>query len=171
MTRPPPRSIYDDDFFAWTREQAAALREMPPHVVSARLDIAHVAEEIEDLGKRDLREVSSYLARLFEHIIKTKSCPASVDVPRWLPETGHFRDSATDACSPSMRQLIDLDKIWRRGRQQARDFLQASGIAIAVPLDCPFTLDDLLSEGFEIQRALTKVGVTEVDSSCAGPLS
>ena len=166
MTRPPPHSTYDDDFFAWTREQAAALREVP--LTGARLDIAHVAEEIEDLGKRDLREVRSYLTRLFEHLAKIKSCPTSADVPHWLSECGHFRDSAADAFSPSMRQLIDLDKIWGRGRQRAQNFLQASGAPVSVPLDCPFKLDEILSDGFAIDRTLAKIGLTEIATSRDG---
>ena len=54
MTRSPPASIsvfnYDDDFFAWTQEQAAALRRLPNEAVGDAIDIAHVADEIEDLG-------------------------------------------------------------------------------------------------------------------------
>jgi hypothetical protein len=44
----PDRS-YDTDFYAWTQEQAARLRAKD----SAAQDLEHLAEEIEDLGKRD----------------------------------------------------------------------------------------------------------------------
>ena len=58
--------LYDEDFFRWTQRQAAALRALPGQPAAdlapqdvALLDIAHVAEEIADLGRRALREVMS----------------------------------------------------------------------------------------------------------------
>ena len=79
--------MYDDDFFAWTQEQAAALRELPREGVGDGIDIGHVAEEIEDLGKRDLREVVSFLARLIQHVLKIGSSAKSHDVSHWRSET------------------------------------------------------------------------------------
>jgi hypothetical protein len=46
--------LYDEDFYAWANEQAALLR-------SGRLteaDIAHIAEEIESMGKTEKRELT-----------------------------------------------------------------------------------------------------------------
>jgi hypothetical protein len=39
--------LYDQDFYAWTQEQAALLREGALH----DLDVTNLAEEIESLGK------------------------------------------------------------------------------------------------------------------------
>lgn len=69
-------ALYDADFFVWTQRQAAALRAMPR---DASIDVDHVAEEIEDLGKRDLREVTSFLARLVEHLLEIKASPGLQD--------------------------------------------------------------------------------------------
>lgn len=154
MSRPPRLSAYDDDFFAWTQEQAAALREMPASAVGPGIDIAHVAGEIEDLGKRDLREVSSFLELLFEHLIKIESCPTSPDVLHWRTEARHFRRSAEVAFSPGMRQLIDLSKTWRRGCRAARDYMNDVGATFSAPVDCPFALDELLADDFDLDRAL-----------------
>ncbi len=70
MTRSPKMAAYDDDFFAWTQEQAAALRHLPASVVGEDVDVAKVAVEIEDLGRRDLRDVRANLKRMIEHLIK-----------------------------------------------------------------------------------------------------
>jgi Domain of unknown function DUF29 len=45
----PDGPRYDDDFYAWTRHQAAVLRAMPG--TDSRFDREHVAEEIEALGR------------------------------------------------------------------------------------------------------------------------
>jgi len=47
----PDGSLYDDDFYAWTQEQAELLRRGGG---ASALDIEHIAEEIEDLGKSEL---------------------------------------------------------------------------------------------------------------------
>jgi Domain of unknown function DUF29 len=62
MTEP----LYDTDFYQWTQTQAAALRAKDV----AALDLAHLAEEIESLGKRDRRAVESYLEVILLHLLK-----------------------------------------------------------------------------------------------------
>ena len=44
---------YDEDFFAWTRHQAELLRAVRSRGADlpAGIDLDHLAEEIEDLGK------------------------------------------------------------------------------------------------------------------------
>src|SRR5918999_5295845 len=59
-------STYDTDFYAWTQTQAAALRAKDV----AALDLEHLAEEIESLGKRDRRAVESYLEVILLHLLK-----------------------------------------------------------------------------------------------------
>ena len=57
--RPAP-DLYEDDFYAWTQAQAQALRA-PGMRASNVVDWERVAEEIEDLGKRDVLAVQSLL--------------------------------------------------------------------------------------------------------------
>ena len=45
-----PEQLYKDDFYAWTREQAGALRHLADQRWNGPLDLLHLAEEIEDLG-------------------------------------------------------------------------------------------------------------------------
>jgi hypothetical protein len=44
-----PDLLYEEDFYAWTQQQAQALRRL--RVGDNDLDIEHIAEEIEDLGR------------------------------------------------------------------------------------------------------------------------
>ena len=64
-------TTYEQDPAAWAFEQAALLR-------AGRLseaDIANIAEEIEDVGKSELRELESRLAVLLAHLLKWKYQP------------------------------------------------------------------------------------------------
>ena len=161
MTRTPKMTGYDDDFFAWSQEQAAALRRLSATAVGDDLDIANVATEIEDLGRRDLREVRSFLKLVIEHLIKIDACAAFPDVTHWRSETRHFQGSAVATLSPSMRQLLDASKIWQNGRKAARGFLGDVGASSALPSACPFSLDDLLSDDFDLDAALATLAAAK----------
>ncbi len=62
---------YENDFYAWTNTQAALLRA--GNFVQA--DIKHIVEEIESMGKSELRELESRLALLFMHLLKWRYQP------------------------------------------------------------------------------------------------
>lgn len=64
-------SPYEDDFYAWTQEQAARLRA---GLVDA-LDLKHLAEEIEALGSEQEHAVESYLVNLLLHLLKWRYQP------------------------------------------------------------------------------------------------
>ncbi len=67
-----PSTSYDDDIIVWATEQARLLREGQ----FTQLDIAHLIEEIEDVGKRERRELASRMAILLAHLLKWQSQPA-----------------------------------------------------------------------------------------------
>jgi hypothetical protein len=63
--------LYDRDFFEWTARNAQLLREGR----FAEVDAGHLAEEIEDVGKRDRREVRNRLKVLLVHLLKWTAQP------------------------------------------------------------------------------------------------
>src|SRR5437588_12681668 len=69
--KPVRAKLYDEDFAVWTSETARLLRAGRFDEV----DIEHVAEEIEDMGKRDKRELRSRLTVLIVHLLKRKWQP------------------------------------------------------------------------------------------------
>lgn len=64
-------SLYEADFYAWANQQAALLRA--GNLSSA--DIAHIAEEIESMGKSEKRELVSRLTVLLLHLLKWRFQP------------------------------------------------------------------------------------------------
>ena len=79
---------YDDDFYAWTVEQARLLRAGE---LSA-IDAANIAEEVESMGRSDRRELQSRLVVLTMRLLKWRSDP------RQGRGAGRRR-SASSACS------------------------------------------------------------------------
>ena len=102
---------YDEDFYLWTQEQAAALRGMSR---SNLLDVEHLAEEVEDLGRSQLNKVRSLLRLILLHLIKLALEPDGPADRHWRSEILAFADDARDAYSPGMRQLLDLQELWRK---------------------------------------------------------
>src|ERR1700756_3199974 len=63
---PRYRVDYEEDFYAWTVEQARLLRSGK----LASIDVANIAEEIESLGRSDKRAIESRLTVLLMHLLK-----------------------------------------------------------------------------------------------------
>jgi len=62
---------YEDDVVAWAAEQACLLRAGR----FDELDTEHLAEEIEDVGKSEQRELVSRMAGLLAHLLKWQKQP------------------------------------------------------------------------------------------------
>jgi len=62
---------YVKDVVAWSQEQAALLRAGD----FGALDLEHIAEEIEDVGKSEQRELASRMAVVLAHLLKWQFQP------------------------------------------------------------------------------------------------
>jgi hypothetical protein len=59
MSAMQPEQLYEADFYAWTQAQAKELRRFAKTRPNVPLDLAHIAEEIQDLGKSEYEAVFS----------------------------------------------------------------------------------------------------------------
>ncbi|MCG5239835.1 DUF29 domain-containing protein [Azospirillum doebereinerae] len=138
---------YDTDFLAWTEEQARLLREASRERINTPIDWENVAEEIESMGRSQLRAVESALVRAIEHLLKLEHSPAADLRGGWRRLVREQRDQANDALadSPSLRGKLDFAKAYRRGRDYAIDGLEQDRTAVELSLtDGPYTLDQVL---------------------------
>ncbi len=71
VVQPTVRDLYELDFFEWTVRNAELLRDGR----FDEADLGHIAEEIEDMGKRDQRELESRLEVLLRHLLKWRLQP------------------------------------------------------------------------------------------------
>src|SRR5437016_14045977 len=68
---PRNAAAYEEDFFAWTEEQARLLRAGE----LAEIDALNLAEEVESMGRRDRQELESRLTVLLAHLLKWQVQP------------------------------------------------------------------------------------------------
>jgi hypothetical protein len=139
---------HDVDFYQWTQEQAALLRAMSRD--SCPLDLDNLAEEIEDMGRDEIREISSLLRQTMTHLLKIVIDPNTASAAHWFDEIITFQGDAVLAFSPGLKQRLDLEKIWRVACNGAARSLQKHAVAVPpLPESCPLSLDDLLDPQFD----------------------
>jgi hypothetical protein len=139
--------LYDDDILLWSERQADLLRRRAAGelVSEAELDWPNIAEEIESVGHEQLHAVESFLVQALLHDLKATAWPLSPDVPHWRAEARRFRGDAASRFAPSMRQRIDLAKVYRRALRAMPETIDDQP-PLPVPEICPVTLDELLAE-------------------------
>lgn len=146
-----PEQLYEDDFHAWTRDQAAALRRLAQGRWNGPLDLLHLAEEVEELGRHSRNAVRAQLERIIEHLLKLEHSPAVDPRPGWMNSVDDARARVEDALTPTLRRDAEavLERLHQRARRRAARDLVAHGeadAASALPAGCPYPLDQLLAE-------------------------
>ena len=138
-------STYDRDYHQWTQEQAALLRERR---LSA-LDVDHLIEELESMGARERRELTRQLEVLLAHLLKWRHQP-ELRSRSWEATIKEQRLSLLDLLddNPSLRPTLgdQLSRAYRLGRLLA--IKETNLEDAAFPEDCPFSVADVLDEGF-----------------------
>lgn len=138
-------SDYDTDILEWSEHQAALLRRMAAGERVNDLDWPNVIEEVESVGREQLHAVEGLLTQALAHRLKVLAWPQSREVPGWRTEARRFRDQAADRFAPSMRQRIDMAKLYRRAMSYLPETVDDQP-PLPVSSICNITLDALLSE-------------------------
>lgn len=136
---------YDQDIVAWAAEQARLIRAGQ----FDKLDIEHIAEEVESVGKSEQRELLSRMSVLIAHLLK------------WLYQPGYRGRSWTLTIkeqrlkigrllkeAPSMKGLLVnaewLGDAWQDGALIAE---KETGLEV-FPASPIWTADQMLAEGW-----------------------
>jgi Domain of unknown function DUF29 len=157
MARVLERSLYQTDYYAWTKEQAEALRAMAVARVNSTLDLENLAEEVESLGRSDLNTVRSQIQRIIEQLLKLEYSPSVQPRADWRHSVGQARDQVEDHMTASMRRDIaaELGRLFARGRRDAAYGLDKHGeadAANALPADCPYSFEQIVGQDWYPQN-------------------
>ena len=138
-------NTYSTDMNLWIKQTIDLLREERWN----EIDVAHLIEEVEDLGKSERRGISSQLTRVLLHLLKWQYQPKRRS-DSWL-------DSITDARtqielaiedSPSLKThpTEQLSDCYQRARRQAA---QQTNLDLSTfPLTCEYDLKLVLMENW-----------------------
>jgi hypothetical protein len=141
-TRAPERAdLYDTDIVAWANEQARLLRAGRLD----RLDIEHLAEEIEDVGKSEQRELASRMAVLLSHLLEWRFRPERRGAARETTiRTQRAGIQRRLRRTPSLARSLEDPDWWADTWDDALDAAtRETGIA-DLPMTCPWTVGQVL---------------------------
>ena len=135
-------NTYENDTYAWAFEQAAYIRSGQFDL----LDLENIAEEIEDVGKSEQRELTSRLAVLLAHLLKCQYQPERKG-SSWVRTIKEQRKAINlhlkkvPSLKPKLYDLEWLEGVWADTITLA---IKETGID-DLPESCPWTMDDVLT--------------------------
>lgn len=136
---------YEKDIVAWANEQASFIRAGRFDL----LDIEHLAEEIEDVGKSEKRELASRMALLLSHLLKWQfqSGRRGASWQRTIKEQRKaitLEIKSTPSLKVSLNDSDWLAKIWADAVAKAID---ETGLDV-FPEVCTWTTEQILDQEF-----------------------
>jgi hypothetical protein len=134
-------SLYEQDFYQWTQEQAGLLKAG----ALSQLDVENLIEEVESMGKSQKKELFSRLTILLMHLLKWDYQP-EFQSRSWkstiVTQRKEIRNLLED--NPSLRRII----------QEKADILYRDAVEIAsaetglsessFPETCPYTIEYIM---------------------------
>ncbi|WP_295456274.1 DUF29 domain-containing protein [uncultured Thiodictyon sp.] len=134
---------YETDVVAWSNEQARLLRA--GHF--DQLDLEHIAEEIEDVGKSEQRELASRMAVLIAHLLKWQYQPErqSTSWQRTIREQRRalaFHLKQVPSLKPKLADPEWQEAIWADAVTLAINETGMGGF----PDQCPWAVADILAQ-------------------------
>jgi hypothetical protein len=134
--------LYDRDVIAWATGQAALLRAGR----FDELDIEHIAEEIEDVGKSEQRELASRMSVLLMHLLKWSLQPERRGAS-WRNTIAAQRTAIAvrlrraPGLKPTLRDQGWWEEVWA---DAVADATAETGLG-GLPVACPWQPDEILA--------------------------
>lgn len=140
-----PAHHYKTDFFAWTREQSALIRARR----WSEIDVEHLAEEVEDMGKSEKRTLESRLEILLMHLLKWQ-----IQKDR---RSNSWRRTIKDQHRRLEKLLIENPSLKAELLEFVEDVYPSAIVAAAnetglgdenFPANCPYSVEQILDSNY-----------------------
>jgi hypothetical protein len=134
---------YNKDLYLWSQENARLLKEGR----FTEVDIEHLIEEIEDMGRSEQRGIYSHLTNLIMHLLKW-DYQSNIKSKSWGSSIVNARIAISKLIkeNPSLKHLPidDLAEAYSHARKLASN---ETGIKLQkFPVECPYTIEQILDE-------------------------
>lgn len=145
-------ALYETDFYAWTMQQAELLKNEE----FAEIDLNHLIEEIEGMGRSEQRELDNRLTVLLRHLLKISCLPDSPPARGWRStiREQRYRINRLLAQNPSLRPSVTalINETYAEASDMAADDLGNDDLTAAgeyslratLPIRCPWTPEQIL---------------------------
>lgn len=116
-----PDDLYWKDIVGWSDAQADGLRRLARGERVNDLDWENLIEEVESVGRSELKSARSLLRRALEHAIKIHCWPGQPAVRHWRAEARVFLTDARDRMDPGMVHRLDVAAILAEALDDVRE--------------------------------------------------
>ena len=141
----PDLELYETDYYAWLVHNAALIRAGR----TKEADLAHIAEELEDMGRSEKRALDSHLVVLLQHLLKWQLQPKRRS-KSWRLSIDNARDAIEELLSdsPTLRRRVP-EAIEGRFAIARRNAITETGLPESdVPAICPYTPEQILDPSY-----------------------
>ncbi len=144
LPRTADAKLYEEDFYLWVQRQADLLR-------AGRLrdlDLAHLIEEVDDLGANLKGMAFSRTQQIIRHLLKLQYSSAADPRRLWRQSIRDQRDELDIHLTTSLRNLVHstLESRYSLARRRAAEDLAEYHESVeSLPDACPYALDQVLS--------------------------
>lgn len=137
---------YETDILDWSERQAALLRRLSAgERVNEGIDWENVIEEIESVGRSELKAVQSHIVLALLDDLRIRAWPQVRAVEYWRDEGLSHLVNARQHFEPGMRSRIDLGKLYREALRSMPETIEGKP-PLSVPEVCPVSLEEMLAE-------------------------
>ena len=139
------KSSYESDVVVWAQEQARMLRARQ----FSLLDIEHIAEEIEDVGKSEKRELRNRMSLLLAHLLKWQYQPERRG-NSWRRTIKEQRKAILDcldetpSLKPDMQDPQWRERVWADAISAVLKEVELDNL----PENCPWFISEILQFEF-----------------------
>ncbi len=149
----PPSDLYERDYYTWIQEQVRALRERRVE----DLDWPNLAEEIEDLEKKERRLLRHQISLLLGYLLKRAYAPTKMLRARrreWQISVRRARHHIGSLLKESPGLPSRIDEIFAQAYESGRDnaLLVAELPDSAIPETPPWTFEEVIDDRFVPKR-------------------
>ncbi|MGB5595735.1 MAG: DUF29 domain-containing protein [Crocosphaera sp.] len=130
-------STYEKDFVQWLDEQANLLLKGKYE----QLDIINLVEEIEALGRSEVREAFNLLKQIIAHKLKLEYSQLIYPRKHWQNEIDEFYEQLGFVLTKTVINKLNLEKIYQAAKKKVLRKYEFN-----LPDQCPYSWDELLAE-------------------------
>jgi hypothetical protein len=145
LEAPSRPDLYERDYYSWALEQAALLRARR----FGELDLENLAEEVEDLARREAKELQSRCETLLAHRRKWEFQPARRS-HSWAGTIRRERDAIIEHLAENPGLKPRRHELFVKSFKGARaDAAIETNLPIdKIPAACPYSYEQAMDEAF-----------------------
>jgi hypothetical protein len=139
--------LYEEDYYLWIQTQIELLKERNWELV----DIDNLVEELESMGRSEIRSLSSYLGVLFAHLYKWDYFPNN-RTRSWLNSIYYSREEILYLLKEQPSLKSKLNDVINKGWLEAKKIISKDTDIDyrTLPESCPYSYDDAMKRELEL---------------------